>query len=142
MVDVVNPENLQNMKEIYSFKHLNNVTEIPTENFNTICDNIISEMKYHKMMIINSEPNKDIDIRKFRDQIYDILIYNLDALDCIWHILSYFIKEKYFEEPQLETVMKNISLFITRYGNNYRAIFHIESVIFSMICNFKCSTVS
>ena len=136
MIKAVNPENLQNMKEIYSFKHINNISDIPSENFNIICDNIIREMKYHKKMLCSKENNKDIDIKKFRDQIYDILIYNLDALDCVWHILSHFIKEKYFKEKELEIVMRNISLFITRYGNNYRAIFHIESVIFSMICNF------
>jgi hypothetical protein len=93
-------------------------------------------MKYHKKMLCSQEKSKDIDIKKFRDQIYDILIYNLDALDCVWHIFSHFIKENYFKEKELEIVMRNISLFITRYGNNYRAIFHIESVIFSMICNF------
>jgi hypothetical protein len=136
IIEAVNQENLQNMKEIYSFKHLNSVSEIPTENFNTICDNIIKEMKYHKKMLCSQENSKDIDIKMFRDQIYDILIYNLDALDCVWHILSHFIKEKYFKEKELEIVMRNISLFITRYGNNYRAIFHIESIIFSMICNF------
>ena len=137
IIEAVNPENIQNMKEIYSFKNLNGVVaDIPKENFNTICDNIIQEMKYHKKMLCSQEKSKDIDIKRFRDQIYDILIYNLDALDCVWHILSHFIKEKFFKEKELEIVMRNISLFITRYGNNYRAIFHIESVIFSMICNF------
>ena len=137
IIEAVHPENLLNMKEIYSFQHLNSVSEIPTEKFNTICDNIIKEMKYHKKMLCSQENSKDIDIKKFRDQIYDILIYNLDALECVWYIFSHFIKEKYFKEKEIEIVMRNISLFVTRYGNNYRAIFHIESIIFSMICNFS-----
>lgn len=135
IVNHVKGENLMNLKEIYSFNLLKNRDEIPVENFNTICDNIINEMIIHRD-IINSEDNNDIDIRKFRDQIYDILIYNLDALDCVWYIFTHFIKMDYFTESQIENVMLSITLFITRYGNNYRAIFHIESIIFSMICNF------
>lgn len=136
MVNSIKGENLTNLKEIYSFDILKNIDEIPIENFNTICDGIINEMIIHRQLI-NSEDNNDIDIRKFRDQIYDILTYNLDALDCVWYIFTHFIKMNYFSEPEIEKVMMNISLFVTRYGNNYRAIFHIESIIFSMICNFK-----
>jgi hypothetical protein len=136
IVKHVNEENIMNLKEVYSFNFLKSVDEIPIENYNTICDNIINEMMIHKD-VINSECKKDIDIRRFRDQIYDILIYNLDALDCIWYIFSHFVKMDFFEESEIEKVLIDISLFITRYGNNYRAIFHIESIIFSMICNFK-----
>ena len=92
---------------------------------------------YKNRNIINKIENENIDIRNFRDKVYDILVYNLDALDCIWYIFSYFVQMDYFEEIELEKTMMSISLFITRYGNNYRAIFHIESIIISMICNFK-----
>jgi hypothetical protein len=136
MINRIKGENMTNLKEIYSFDILKNIDEIPIENFNTICDGIINEMSIHRQFI-KSEDNNDIDIRKFRDQIYDILTYNLDALDCVWYIFTHFVKMSYFSEPEIEKVMMNISLFVTRYGNNYRAIFHIESIIFSMICNFK-----
>ena len=130
-------ENLVNLKEIYSFRLLKSCDEVPSENFNTICDNIIREMKHHKLIINNKCSNCDIDIRGFRDKIYDILIYNLDAIECIWYIFTHFVKLNFFDDSKIETIMQNISLFLTRYGNNYRAIFHIESIIISMICNFS-----
>lgn len=136
IIQYVNEENLMNLKEVYSFNNLSTIDEIPIENFNTICDGIITEMLVHRN-IINKIENENIDIRNFRDKVYDILVYNLDALDCIWYIFSYFVQMNYFEEIELEKTMMSISLFITRYGNNYRAIFHIESIIISMICNFK-----
>jgi hypothetical protein len=176
----VKQENLINLKEIYSFNLLKTSDDIPAENFNTICDIIISEMIIHKNAINRkdvkvSSPERKlsrfcdntlcvskgvsiadsielapfcapggtiksadvIDVRKFRDRIYDILIYNLDALDCVWYIFTHFIKLDFFDECRVELMLHDISLFITRYGNNYRAIFHIESILFSMICNFR-----
>jgi hypothetical protein len=137
----VKQENLTNLKEIYSFNLLKTSDDIPAENFNTICDIIISEMIIHKNAINSAggtiKSADVIDVRKFRDQIYDILIYNLDALDCVWYIFTHFIKLDFFDDGQVELMLHDISLFITRYGNNYRAIFHIESILFSMICNFR-----
>lgn len=137
VINSAKDENITNLKEIYSFLLLKSCDEVPSENFNTICDNIIREMKFHKNVINSNDLNGEIDIRTFRDKIYDILIYNLDAIDCVWYIFTHFIKLNFFDEPNVEIIMQNISLFLTRYGNNYRAIFHIESIIFSMICNFR-----
>lgn len=133
----VSAENLLNLKEIKSFSLLNNEGELPIENFNTICDGIVREMIINKHIINSENSKKKSDIREFRDKIYDILIYNLDANDCVWYIFTHFVKLDYFTDSKMEEVMNDISLFSLRYGNNYRAFFHIESIIFSMICNFK-----
>ena len=38
------------------------------------------------------ENYNSISFTNFRDIIYDILIYNLDAVECLWYILTYFIQ--------------------------------------------------
>jgi hypothetical protein len=77
-----------------------------------------------------------VDISKFRDQIYDILIYNLDVSDCIWYIFTFFINNLFFDKNKLDELMEKMYTFLKQYGNNYRAIFHIEWVLFAMICTF------
>jgi hypothetical protein len=127
-------ENIMNAKEIYSFPLIKTVDDLPKDNFNIICDDIIQEMKCHKKMVESN--NSMIDVSKFRDKIYDILIYNLDVCDCIWYIFSYFVNNNYFDLSKINCLMEDLYLFLRQYGNNYRAIFHIERIIFAMIGSF------
>jgi hypothetical protein len=130
-------ENLLNAKEIYSFAMIRSSDELPKDNFNIICDGIIGEMINHKKIYANMITNKtEIDIGKFRDQIYDILIYNLDACDCVWYIFNHFIQDNKFDIDKIDMLMGHLYTFLKQYGNNYRAIFHIEKILFSMICSF------
>lgn len=134
----INSENIVNAKEIYSFSMVNSTSELPVDNFNIICDNIIQEMMLYKSHCSNdNDVIIDIDIGKFRDHIYDILIYNQDACDCVWYVFTYFVDEGIFDEKKIDTFMEKMYLFLKQYGNNYRAIFHIESVLFAMICAFR-----
>jgi hypothetical protein len=130
----IKSENLLNAKEIYSFAMVKSGDELPKDNFNIICDNIVEEMMNHKKII--SANRSEIDIGKFRDQIYDILIYNLDACDCVWYIFNYFIQNNNFNMNKIDTLMEHLYMFLKQYGNNYRAIFHIEKILFTMICCF------
>jgi hypothetical protein len=132
ILDKLKTENFSNIKEINSFHLLKSSNEIPIDNFNTICDNIINEMS-----IINECNQKNVDIGKFRDNIYDILIYNLDVIDCIWYIFTYFVNEDLFDIGKINVLMEKMFIFLKQYGNNYRAIFHIEFILFSMICTLK-----
>jgi hypothetical protein len=127
-------ENIMNAKEIYSFSLIKTVDDLPKDNFNIICDDIIHEMKGHKQFI---KSNTIIDVSKFRDKIYDILIYNLDVCDCIWYIFCYFVNNNYFDLLKINSLMEDIYIFLRQFGNNYRAIFHIERIIFAIICCFK-----
>lgn len=136
IMNEIGHENLINLKEIFSFPMLKNSEELPIDNFNTICDGIILDMNYHHNMI-RTNCKQTIDICKFRDQMYDILIYNLDAIDCVWYIFTHFVRINYFSDDKVREVMESIYVFLKQYGNNYRAIFHIESIIFKMICCFS-----
>jgi hypothetical protein len=135
-LEKIKTENIVNGKEIHSFSMINSTTDLPVDNFNIICDNIIQEMTLHRNHYKGNGGKNLVDISKFRDQIYDILIYNLDVSDCIWYIFTFFINNFFFDKNKLDELMEKMYTFLKQYGNNYRAIFHIEWVLFAMICTF------
>jgi hypothetical protein len=114
---------LMNTKEIRMFHMASSPNKLPKDIFNIICDNIINEMKNHKTL----------SFLEFRDSLYDILTYNLDITDCIWYILHYFIHEKYLENVQMSEVLTKIYVFLKYYNNNYRPIYHLESIFFYLL---------
>jgi hypothetical protein len=114
---------LINTKEIRSFRLASSPEELPKDIFNIICDNIIQEIKNHK----------SLSFLDFRDSLYDILTYNLDITDCLWYILHYFIHEKYLENVNMYEVLEKIYVFLKYYNNNYRPIYHLESIFFYLL---------
>ena len=128
LYDQLDPELITNHKELFSFALVQKVDDLPKDNFNIICDKIIYEMEHADTM----------SVALFRDNIYDILIYNLDAFECIWYVFSYFVQNQRFEPNERVTeFMKQMFVFFKQYGNNYRAIFHLEHVLFAMMCALK-----
>jgi hypothetical protein len=119
----VDLEGILNIKEIQSFSHISTVQEIPKDVFNIICDNIIREIV---------EP-KRISFTKFRDMLYDILTYNLDMTECLWYILTHFIEKRIINESNASDILDKSYYFLKYYNNNYRPIYHIESIIFYII---------
>ena len=112
-----------NSKEIKSFSFIHHIDELPKDIFNVICDNIIQEMINHK----------NLSFTGFRDSIYDILIYNLDVTECICYIFYYFIHHQYLSPQDNSNILNKIHHFLKYYNNNYRPIYHIESILFYII---------
>jgi hypothetical protein len=123
IINNVDTESLMNIKEVRSFQLINSPDEIPRDAFNIICDNVISE-------IMN--PNK-ITFTALRDTLYDILTYNLDMTECLWYILRYFIENKCLSEEDISEILIRTYSFLKYYNNNYRPIYHLESIIFYII---------
>ena len=129
-----------NIKEIHSFSFIQKPStvvettppandnikslELPKELFNVICDTIIHEILHPEKIIIT----------EFRDIIYDILVYNLDAADCIWYILTYFINSGRLSTQSTSEILIKSHSFFKYYNNNYRPIYHLEN-IFVFILN-------
>ena len=128
MIDNIECNGIMNIKEIYSFGNIKNGC-LPKDVFNIICDNIISEM---------ISPKK-ISFTNFRDIIYDILIYNLEAVDCLWYILNYCIHttrrdgEPLLSAEDISNILEKSYWFLKYYNNNYRPIYHLESILFYII---------
>jgi hypothetical protein len=116
-------EYIMNIKETESFSLMNDGSEIPKDNFNTICNNIIQELLQYNTLAFT----------QFRDTIYDILVYNLDVPECLWYVISYFIQRNIFTEPEIDGIMEKMYVFLKQYNNNYRPIYHLESIFFYII---------
>jgi hypothetical protein len=112
-----------NTKEIKSFNIINGTNEIPKDNFNTICNNIINDM----------EKINEISFMKFRDSLYDLLIYNLDTVECIWYILSYFIENNRISKTDISNILERMFLNLKYYNNNYRPIYHLENIFYYIV---------
>jgi hypothetical protein len=120
----IDVNDIMNIKELYSFAQIRSLSEIPKDNFNTICDKIIESMNHHEKMVIT----------EFRDTLYDILIYGLDVCECVWFIFSHFIRSgSISKQDDISDILQRIFVFLKYYNNNYRPIYHLESIFFYMI---------
>jgi hypothetical protein len=122
MVDIEHTA-IMNLKELASFAHIKKIGEIPEDIFNIICDNIIGWI----------DDYRNIRIAELRDTLYDILIYNLEIGDCIWYIFSHFVERGGFRDADISDILNHIYVFLKYYNNNYRPIYHLESIIFYFI---------
>jgi hypothetical protein len=112
-----------NLKEIKSINKIKDPSDIPSENFDIVCNTIIE-----KMIKI-----KKFNLTEFRELLYEILIYNLDFNDVLWNIMSYFIKNNYLSDTSTSIILKDIYKQIKYYNNNYRPIYHLENIIVNIL---------
>jgi hypothetical protein len=115
---------ITNIKEIRSFDltHTQN-DSLPTDLFNVVCDKIIRDTyNIHT-----------IDYTDYRDSLYNMLTYNLDVAECIWYILSHFIENDHLEYTAISEILEETYSFFKYYNNNYRPIYHLESIMFYII---------
>jgi hypothetical protein len=69
----------------------------------------------------------EIEFLKFRDILYDLLIYNIDITTCIWDILSTLANENKINKNNISTILIFTFRFFQYYNNNYRPIYHLEN---------------
>lgn len=123
IVGSIDTDCITNMKEFRSFSLLSDVSDIPEDIFNIVCRNVIREMENYQKIVFT----------QFRDTIYDMLIYNLDVADCIWYIITHFIQTRRLHGPAVTRVLAKTHLFFKYFNNNYRPIYHIESILFYIL---------
>ena len=123
ILSLIDRESLLNIKELRSFPYMQNVNNIPKDVFNIICDNIIEQILLPE----------NIEFTSFRDTLYDILTYNLDMTECLWYILNFLIENNYLQDDSISEVLIRSYSFLKYYNNNYRPIYHLESIIFYII---------
>ena len=123
ILDCISTEGIINTKELYSFTSINKLENIPDDIFNIICDKLIEE-------ILKTEK---LPFTEFRDVIYDILTYNLDVTECIWYIIKHLIINDNLKSRDVSVVLDKTHLFLKYYNNNYRPIYHLESMFFYII---------
>jgi hypothetical protein len=109
------PLNLK-LENITNMKILNNYNE-----------NLMLQYKMISNKIIETITNlNELNFLKFRDILYDILIYHLDITSCIWHILSTLVNNHKINKTNLSSILIETYCFFQYYNNNYRPIYHLE----------------
>ena len=97
------------------------------KNMNSVFENI------NNILLENIINYKEIIYLQFRDRIYDMFIYQLDINECIWYIIKKLIEKKYITQQNNEIILFKISIFLKYFNNNYRPIYHMESLFFFII---------
>jgi hypothetical protein len=124
LIKTMDTSGITNIKELKSFDLLysnsGQVQELPDDNFNIICNKIIESILIEK----------EIDYLTLRDNLYDILTYNLDVVECLWYILSYLITNQNLQKKDISDICNKSYNYLKCYNNNYRPIYHLESMFF------------
>jgi hypothetical protein len=122
----IGTENILNMKEINQFDLFQTYERnqpIPEDIFDIVCNQLISD-------ICTIEKSKFIELR---EGLYNILTYNLDVPECIWYIITHFINTGDLTGSSLSQTLERMYTFLKYYNNNYRPIYHLESIVFYII---------
>ena len=123
MVKQVDVGEIMNLKELRAFSKLSCADKIPVDIFNIVCNNIIQQILAHDSIVH----------AQFRDALYDIFVYNLDIVECVWHIICNLIENGHLKGAAISDVMTRSYTFLKYYNNNYRPIYHLESMFHYMI---------
>lgn len=116
-------ENYKNLTSLSNIKNVIVNTNELTNPHECVCNNIIETIK-----------NPDtINFLKFRDILYEILIYDLDINECIWYILSCLIHTDVLNKDNITDVLLKTFIFFQYYNNNYRPIYHLENYMYNLI---------
>ena len=127
----IDTNGITNLKEIKYLDLLFNKNEIiqtiPNDNFEIICNKIIKSIAL-----------KDkVDYMDLRNNLYDMLTYNLDIIECIWYILYQLIQNDYLVEENISILCCNMFEQLKYYNNNYRPIYHLETIIYNILTKIK-----
>jgi hypothetical protein len=108
---------------ISNCKHLQSTIGKPIQPYDVICNTI------YKSIV----EKKDFDFAMLREQLYDILVYNLNVDTCVWFLLEKLIAEEKINQEQLVCVLTKVFEFFKNYNNNYRPIYHLERLAIKLI---------
>ena len=119
-MDFIETNDIMNIKELNVLTKIK-INQLPSDLFITVCDSIIDEMTNNK------------DLFKLREKIYDIMVYNLNVIECVYYVLCHFIESKRIKDNKINAIMKKMYTILLQYNNNYRPIYHLETIFVYMI---------
>lgn len=108
-----------------------NITNINNLLFNTTKLNEIGV--FHIEKIIHAIEHLDeIKYYDIRDLLYNLLIFDIDISDFLFYSINYFICKKKLNSNNMEQLLYDINDFFSQYNNNYRPIFHLETIFYKL----------
>jgi len=111
------------LNELTNMKHLHSSIIKSIQPYEVICSSI-----YASIIKIES-----FNFNTMREQLYDILIYNLNVDACVWYIIEKLIHEHKIKTHELPKVLMNMYDFFKYYNNNYRPIYHLERMTINLM---------
>ena len=85
-------------------------------------------------IIVNSLLNiKTLNYKVLRNDIYNVFVYNLNVIECLWYILYELINNKHIKEEDVSDVYLKLIKFLQFYNNNYRPIYHLENYLLYLV---------
>lgn len=106
----------------YDLSSIKNIKDLKTKN--TV---LINDYKYCCDLIIeNIIDYKNINFIELRENLYKLLIYQLDIYECIYYIFSSIIRKFHFSNNDIFEMNIKIYEILKYYNNNYRPITHLE----------------
>jgi len=113
-----------NMSNVINIKNLQIGQSSSTiKGYVNICNNIIEKLT----------KTDDFNFLQLRDVLYDLLIYDMDIYECIWYIIEELTKRDCIGNDQMVPLLHKVYIFFNFYNNNYRPIYHLESIMFYLI---------
>jgi hypothetical protein len=110
-------EPTQNLKNLYY--NFNTDSGSQTSLTKIVCGNIIDKITSYTFT------------NEFRDAVYDILIYDLDAVECFWFVFVHMSKQKTIDGSLMnKDISDSLYLYLKHHNNNYREIFHESGCFF------------
>ena len=113
-LDVKKQNNIKSTIDIVNFKKT-----LPKDNMIYICDNIIISLNDHTKI-------KYIDLR---EQIYELLTYNIEIITSIQYIIFTLLSNNEVDQSKINDILDHTFISVKYYNNNYRPIYHIESIL-------------
>ena len=112
--------------------NIKNITNIKSLNCNEIIINNNIHNYLDKLYNLLCSPSL-IKFTSFRDEIYDIFIYDIDIGFTLWNIIYRLLKENKIKEANYSYVFIETYSFLQFYNNNYRPIYHLENYLYKII---------
>ena len=116
---------INDIKDIDNIRNLTQNVSNLNRPYDSLIDNIIDMLiDYKKFKLIH-----------FREQIYDLFIYDINISQFIWLILKTLIDKKYITKDNINIILKQTYISLKYFNNNYRSIYHIENYLLYIIKN-------
>ena len=111
------------LEDITNMKHLHTTITKPIQPYDVICNNIYTSI---------TQP-ESFSFAVLREQLYDMLIYNLNMDECIWFLLEKLIQEQHLHGEDVLRGLTKAFEFFQNYNNNYRPIYHLEKIAINLM---------
>ena len=76
---------------------------------------------------------KHLNLMTLREQLYDILVYNIDVNDVVWVIFQHMVSNNHIKEEDVMNALLRTYEFFKYYNNNYRPIYHLEHYMLTLV---------